>query len=69
MKTINARACWRKDLSVFRGLSGQEKAGFLLLLEWFENFRLRYELEAGREAAVVAGNAVSLQDTGEAGVF
>ena len=28
-------------------------AGFLLVLEWFENYRLRHELEAGREAARV----------------
>ena len=45
------RACWRRDLSAFRGLSDQDKTGFLLVLEWFENFRLRYELEAGRDAA------------------
>jgi hypothetical protein len=25
-----------------------------LVLEWFENFRLRHELEAGREAARTA---------------
>ena len=35
----------------FRGLSDRERAGFLLVLEWFENFRLRYELQAGRDAA------------------
>lgn len=46
------RWCWRNDLGEFRGLSEQEKAGFLLVLEWFENFRLRHELEAGREAAI-----------------
>lgn len=51
MKTKKLRACWRKDLSGFRGLSAQDKAGFLLVLEWFENFRLRHGLEAGREAA------------------
>jgi len=51
METKKLRMCWRKDLSEFRGLSDQDKAGFLLVLEWFENFRLRHELEAGREAA------------------
>jgi len=51
MSAIKMRWCWRKDLSGFRGISDQERAGFLLVLEWFENFRLRYELEAGREAA------------------
>lgn len=45
------RWCWRNDLSEFRGLSIQDKTGFLLVLEWFENFRLRHEWEAGREAA------------------
>ena len=35
----------------FRGLSDRERAGFLLVLEWFENFRLRHALEAGRDAA------------------
>ena len=43
--------CWRKDLAEFRGLSEMDRTGFLLVLEWFENFRLRYELEANREAA------------------
>lgn len=45
------RLCWRKDLAEFRGLSDRERAGFLLVLEWFQNFRLRSELDAGREAA------------------
>ena len=44
--------CWRKDLAEFRGLSASERAGFLLLLEWFENFRLRHRMPAvGRPAA------------------
>ena len=45
------RWCWRKDLAEFRGLTDRERTGFLLVLEWFENFRLRHELAAGREAA------------------
>lgn len=45
------RWCWRKDLAEYRGLTERERTGFLLVLEWFENFRLRHELEAGREAA------------------
>jgi integron integrase len=49
--TRKDRWCWRKDLAGFRGLTEVERSGFLLVLEWFENFRLRYELEAGREAA------------------
>lgn len=45
------RWCWRKDLAEFRGLTDRERSGFLLVLEWFENFRLRRQLEAGEEAA------------------
>jgi site-specific recombinase XerD len=45
------RWCWRKDLAAFRGLTDRERSGFLLVLEWFENFRLRHELPAGRVAA------------------
>jgi integrase len=48
--TRATRWCWRKDLAGFRGLTDRERAGFLLVLEWFENFRLRHGLEAGREA-------------------
>jgi integron integrase len=51
VKVSKARWCWRRDLAEFRGLSDFERAGFLLVLEWFENFRLRHELEAGRDAA------------------
>lgn len=53
MSVTKKRYCWRKDLSDFRGLNVRERSGFLLVLEWFENFRLRYELEAGRNAAKV----------------
>lgn len=51
MNIFRARCCWREDLAEFRGLTDSERSGFLLVLEWFENFRLRHELEAGREAA------------------
>jgi site-specific recombinase XerD len=51
MSTPKTRCCWRRDLSEFRNLTDRERAGFLLVLEWFENFRLRNELEAGRPAA------------------
>ena len=43
---------WREDLLVFRGLSERERGGFFILLEWFENFRLRLGLPAGRKAAI-----------------
>ena len=51
MNAMKTRWCRRKDLREFRGLSDQNRTGFLLVLEWFENFRLRHEREAGREAA------------------
>ena len=50
---VKKRLCWRKDLAEFRGLSEQERTGFLLVLEWFENFRMRHDLEAGRESAKI----------------
>jgi integron integrase len=51
MTPTKTRSCWRRDLCEFRNLTDRERAGFLLVLEWFENFRLRHELEAGRPAA------------------
>ncbi len=45
------RWCWRKDLAEFRGLSERDRAGFLLVLEWFENFRLRHDLDSDRDSA------------------
>jgi integron integrase len=51
MSETKMRWCWRTDLAEFRGLTDRERNGFLLVLEWFENFRLRHELPAGREAA------------------
>ena len=51
MIASKTRWCWRKDLTEFRGLTDRERAGFLLVLEWFENFRLRHELPAGRDSA------------------
>jgi integron integrase len=53
MKKAVSRMCWRSDLSVFRGLSAGERAGFEIFLEWFENFRLRHNLAAGRDAATL----------------
>jgi hypothetical protein len=37
VKTAKSRWCWRKDLLNSRGLSDEDRAGFLLVLEWFEN--------------------------------
>ena len=53
MSASKTRWCWRRDLAEFRGLTDRERTGFLLVLEWFENFRLRHEMEAGRDAAKV----------------
>jgi hypothetical protein len=53
MSAIKTRWCWRKDLAGFRGLTERERTGFLLVLEWFENFRMRYDLNADREAAAI----------------
>ena len=51
MTATKNRSCWRKDLAVFRGLSDPGRAAYLVLLEWFENFRLRFDLQANRETA------------------
>lgn len=51
MKTATTRWCWRKDLAEFRGLTNAERSGFLLVLEWFENFRLRHHLDANESGA------------------
>jgi integron integrase len=51
MSAVKTRCCWRNDLATFRGMSDRERVGFLLVLEWFENFRMRHELEAGKPAA------------------
>jgi hypothetical protein len=53
MKKVISRCCWRSDLSAFRGLSARHRAGFEIFLEWFENFRLRHNLAAGRDAATL----------------
>jgi hypothetical protein len=50
MPVKRTRHCWRSDLSEFRGLTEAERSVFLLVLEWFENFRLRCGLEAGRDS-------------------
>jgi integron integrase len=51
MATSKTRWCWRRDLAEFRGLTEKDRGGFLLVLEWFENYRARHGHEAGREAA------------------
>jgi Phage integrase, N-terminal SAM-like domain len=51
MPVKGTRHCWRRDLSEFRGLTDAERSVFVLVLEWFENFRVRCGLEEGRDAA------------------
>ena len=46
------KACWRNDLEASRNLTSRQKHGYLMLLGWLENFRLRLHLPAGRKAAV-----------------
>lgn len=50
---MGSRWCWRRDLSLYRGLTDADRTGFGLVLEWYENFRLRHEMAAGRESAAV----------------
>lgn len=54
--------CWRNDLAGFRGLTDTERGGFLVLLEWFENFRLRNDLPADRNAAKIFWKAEVIRD-------
>lgn len=45
------KLCWRKDLNASRSVGNFDKGGYAMVLEWFENYRLRKEFKAGREAA------------------
>lgn len=62
MSATKTRWCWRSDLAAFRGLTEGERSGFLLVLEWFENFRLRCEMTAGRDAAKAFWRAEVIRD-------
>lgn len=42
---------WRTDLEASRSVGRMQRHGFTMLLGWYENFRLRCGLEAGRESA------------------
>ncbi|MDA7621948.1 integron integrase [bacterium] len=44
--------CWRQDLEASRNFNARQKHGFLMVLAWFENFRLRLGLPPARESAV-----------------
>ncbi len=62
MNASKSRWCWRKDLAEFRGLTEQERTGFLLVLEWFENFRLRQEMAADKKASEVFWNTEVMRE-------
>ena len=45
-------------------MSDPERAAYLVLLEWFEHYRMRYDLEANRDGggARTGGGALHLVD-------
>ena len=50
--TLPRKRCdWREDLAASRSVDRIEQHGFTMLLSWYENFRLRCNLEAGRKSA------------------
>ena len=51
--TLSKRFDWREDLAASRSVDRVEQHGFTMLLGWYENFRLRCGLEAGRKSAEV----------------
>lgn len=42
---------WRADLAVSREVNERERAGFVLVLDWYQRWRLSRELPDGRETA------------------
>ena len=50
--STKAQADWRADLAAARDLGEKEKRGYGFLLGWFEDWRLRKRMDAGRVAAV-----------------
>jgi hypothetical protein len=42
---------WRADLQKARNVTDAQRSGFELLIAWFENWRVKQQLEPGREAA------------------
>ncbi|MEC5127590.1 integron integrase [Verrucomicrobiales bacterium BCK34] len=42
---------WRADLNASREVSRQDKYGYTLLLEWFENWRMAHHLAPSRDSA------------------
>jgi hypothetical protein len=48
----NSHADWRNDLEASRDVSERDKEHYGFLLNWFDGWRLRLNLEAGRDASV-----------------
>lgn len=44
--------CWFEDLRASRDLNEKDKAGYSMLLEWFESWRVSQALPPGRESAI-----------------
>ena len=44
--------CWFEDLRASRDLNEKDKAGYSMLLEWFESWRVSQSLPPGRESAI-----------------
>ncbi len=50
--STSRHADWRADLDASRDVSEPDKQGYGFLVDWFENWRTRKQLSAGRPAAV-----------------
>ena len=42
---------WREDVKLSRDIADREKAGFELLLSWFERWRISHDLNPDRQSA------------------
>ena len=42
---------WLDDLEASRDLNRSEKIGYALVLKWFDNWRISFQLEPGRDSA------------------
>ncbi|MEM9079097.1 MAG: integron integrase [Verrucomicrobiota bacterium] len=43
---------WRNDLESSRKVARKDREGYLMVLNWFESWRLRWDFKPGREAAL-----------------
>lgn len=51
MSTSSHALSWRDDLKKARNVSDAQRAGFEMVLSWFETWRVNKQLQPGREAA------------------